>query len=218
MTTPVSVPPLIQAAPWPALGAPNYNDLAYAAGSTQPTAFERQHEIAEATYTNAISASENAILAAASASQAADVERLVTAASNFKGMWSSLSGALNKPASVKHNGRFWLLLNNLANVAASQPGVSADWTPLESVVAVQEITTSITLTPGIEYAVKTPSVTVAVPAGMALGDTISVRNVSGGDIYINWGAYTVKDRTPQSPMPVHRLRGFSVTNTGSTLV
>lgn len=49
------------------------------------------------------------------------------ASANFKGLWSSLSGALNKPASVEHNGKRWDLLNNLANVAASQPGVSADW-------------------------------------------------------------------------------------------
>lgn len=48
-------------------------------------------------------------------------------AANFKGYWNTLTGALNKPASVLHGGKFWILLNNLANVATSQPGVSADW-------------------------------------------------------------------------------------------
>ncbi len=43
------------------------------------------------------------------------------------GLWSSLTGALNKPASVFHNGAVWKLLNNLADVTTSQPGVTADW-------------------------------------------------------------------------------------------
>jgi hypothetical protein len=46
---------------------------------------------------------------------------------NFKGAWSSLTGALNKPALVSHLGSRWNLLNNLADVTASTPGVSADW-------------------------------------------------------------------------------------------
>ena len=35
------------------------------------------------------------------------------ASANFKGAWSSLTGALNIPASVTHNGYLWILLNNL---------------------------------------------------------------------------------------------------------
>lgn len=46
---------------------------------------------------------------------------------NFKGAWSGLTGALNKPAMVTHSGQRWVLLNNLANVTTSTPGVSADW-------------------------------------------------------------------------------------------
>lgn len=48
--------------------------------------------------------------------------------SNYKGQWSSLAGALNKPATVTHNGAFWALNNNLANVALSTPSITnADW-------------------------------------------------------------------------------------------
>ncbi len=43
------------------------------------------------------------------------------ASANFKGRWSALTGALNVPASVYHNSQYWMLLNNLANVAASEP-------------------------------------------------------------------------------------------------
>lgn len=50
------------------------------------------------------------------------------AAANYKGDWSSLSGALNKPATVSHAGGFWALKNNLANVTASTPSITnADW-------------------------------------------------------------------------------------------
>lgn len=69
--------------------------------------------LAQQAYTNALAALEAASLSLSNA--------------NFKGAWSSLSGALNKPATVSHAGSRWSLLNNLANVAASTPGVSADW-------------------------------------------------------------------------------------------
>lgn len=49
------------------------------------------------------------------------------AAANFKGNWNTLTGALNIPASVRHSSKYWMLVNNLANVTTSQPGVSADW-------------------------------------------------------------------------------------------
>lgn len=49
------------------------------------------------------------------------------ALASFKGAWSGLTGALNTPASVIHNGYFWLLLANLANVTTDQPGVTANW-------------------------------------------------------------------------------------------
>ena len=46
---------------------------------------------------------------------------------NFKGDWSSLVGALVMPATVRHAGKFWVLLNNVPNVATAEPGVSAAW-------------------------------------------------------------------------------------------
>lgn len=58
---------------------------------------------------------------------AAASKTLAQAAANYKGQWSTLSGALNTPASVWHNGAYWGLLSNLANVATAQPGVSSAW-------------------------------------------------------------------------------------------
>ena len=82
----------------------------------------------------AIDADASATASAGSASAAsqarADAELARDAAqatANFKGAWSSLSGALAVPATVLHNGQIWSLLVNLANVAASEPGVTTDW-------------------------------------------------------------------------------------------
>ena len=55
--------------------------------------------------------------------------------SSFAGVWSTLTGALNKPATVFHAGKFWALTENIANVATEEPGVSAKWvTSAEAVV------------------------------------------------------------------------------------
>lgn len=57
-----------------------------------------------------------------------DLNNSLISTVNFKGAWSSLSGVLNKPATVFHNGNYWQLLANLPNVAASEPSlVSNDW-------------------------------------------------------------------------------------------
>lgn len=73
----------------------------------------------------------SAASAAASATSAANAlvsENAAAASADFKGLWSSLTGALNKPATVSHNGSFWALLNNLADVTASTPSLAnADW-------------------------------------------------------------------------------------------
>lgn len=52
------------------------------------------------------------------------------AAANYKGDWSLLTGALNKPASVSYAGTFWVLGADLANVTTAVPGVSASWVPI----------------------------------------------------------------------------------------
>lgn len=63
---------------------------------------------------------------------------------NYKGQWSTLTGALNKPAAVGHGGLFWLLVNNLANVTTSEPGMTNDWTRIPGVT---EVATPINATP-----------------------------------------------------------------------
>lgn len=55
----------------------------------------------------------------------------VLAAANFKGVWSAQSGAATVPYAVFHEGLFWVLLNDVTNVAASEPAPdNDDWQPL----------------------------------------------------------------------------------------
>ena len=49
------------------------------------------------------------------------------ASANFKGAWSGLTGALLVPASVSHDGSYWILEENVADVTAEEPGVSDKW-------------------------------------------------------------------------------------------
>ena len=59
-------------------------------------------------------------------------------------------------------------------------------------------------------------ITLSVPATVT-DDPIEFMNASSGAVNINFGAYTVKGQTPDSPMSVPSMRGFRVINTGSTL-
>lgn len=74
-------------------------------------------------YANTVEAYNSAVTCTALTSVAA-------AAANYKGLWSTLTGALNMPASVSHNGNYWALNANLANVTTATPGVSASWQAL----------------------------------------------------------------------------------------
>ena len=70
----------------------------------------------------------NSATASATSADGAAASAVSSASSaNFKGAWGSQSGAATKPYSVAHAGSTWLLLNDLANVAASEPGQTSDW-------------------------------------------------------------------------------------------
>lgn len=90
--------------------------------------------IADVTYDNAVEAATSATNAASSATAAALSEQEASdhaqdaeEAANYQGAWDNLTGALNAGAQVSHDGLTWKLLNNLADVTLSEPGVTTDW-------------------------------------------------------------------------------------------
>lgn len=94
------------------------------------------------TQTNAVASEVNGYATSASNSAAVAI-----ASANFKGAWSSLTGALVVPACVLHSSKLWLLVANVADVTAHTPGVSASWVELETLThaATADLATNATL-------------------------------------------------------------------------
>ena len=142
-----------------------------------PTFATETNLVASEVNANASTASSQAGIAVSAANAATDAAAQALAAANFKGEWSTLTGALNKPACVKDNGRFWLLLNNLTNVTTSQPGVSADWTSIDAGTPItQVITSNTTAVVGVRYIIAASTLTLTLPTtGLLKGDYIGIR-------------------------------------------
>jgi len=152
-----------------------------------------------------------------SALAATDAAAAALAASNFKGLWASLAGPLAKPACVKHDGRFWMLLNNLADVSTSTPGVSADWTSIDAGNVIQVVTVNTTMQPGITYVVAAADVTLQAPVALLTGDRLIARSIVAGAFLADWNGHSVKSDPQTLPMSIPAFMGFDLTYTGSTL-
>lgn len=59
---------------------------------------------------------------------AANIAQTAITSANFKGEWASLTGALTVPSTVYHSGTYWQLLDDIADVTASEPTtINTDW-------------------------------------------------------------------------------------------
>lgn len=156
---------------------------------------------AAATHTNATEAVSAATTATAQAVAAQAAASAAAGAANFKGEWASLSGALARPACVKHNGRFWLLLTDLTNVATATPGVSAAWTVMDAgTVPSQLVTTAgatVAATVGVRYVLDANNITLTAPTGAAKGDLFGWRLMDGRTgCTVDFGAQKLRGATP----------------------
>jgi hypothetical protein len=104
---------------------------------------------ASAVSTSETNAANSAVASATSATESENARDAALAAANFKGNWSDLAGALNKPASVYHNWVTWLLLSNLADVTSSEPSfTNSDWVSVSGFASEPiEITATGSVTP-----------------------------------------------------------------------
>ena len=196
MTSPVAPtsPPAVPE--FPKMGDPAFNTKALTFGTAMPALVAWIAAAIANAWNNATAAFEAAGAAAGAAASAADVQAVVLGAANFKGLWSGLTGALSKPATVKYGGRFWLLLDDLADVTAAVPGGSASWTTLDADVSLtQYITSNTTVVPGVRYIIGASGITLNMTGvTWAKGDYFGIREAIGTDTYtINFG--TTKDRT-----------------------
>lgn len=125
---PVTSPPSITALPTPPDPADRstFNARAYPWAVAQQTLATEVAAVASNVYNNATDA-------ATSATTATSAKDSAVGAANFKGAWSSLSGALAIPATVTHSGALWLLTESVANVATETPGTSSKWLLIQTV-------------------------------------------------------------------------------------
>ena len=139
----------------------------------------------------------------------------VAALANFKGAWSALTGALNKPASVFHNGAFWALLNNLANVTASTPGVSADWQVCGGAWPIIRINTNTTAVPNVTYVIY-GACTLTAPAISGNRKQFGIVVLPGvtGAIFAPAGAD--KTRGASGSQPIDAPFSATLTDSGAT--
>ena len=77
-----------------------------------------------------------------------NAKNVALAASNFKGSWDDLTGALSIPASVENDSDFWMLLTDLTDVTTSEPSASnSDWAKIPvPAMGVEYFTSSGTFT------------------------------------------------------------------------
>ncbi len=219
MTSPVSPPSAPTVPPYPALGSPTFNADAYTFGSTMPAVVAGIDALAENAFTNATSANESAVAAQASASDSDSSASVAMASANFKGEWSGLSGALPKPASVANDGRFWLLLNDLADVTTAVPGVSASWLAFDILLQVIPVNTStVTLVSGKEYSFDYLGgpITATMPAPvLGAAVVLDIANKRYDNVLLHNGGY-FEDETVLDNVTVNELGRRALRHTNNS--
>lgn len=205
--TDIVEPPLIDElpeAPQPSDSPEEFEAKSYAMVAAQVAMVPQINASNAAAQQNAMFAAQQAVVATreasaavAAAASASEVQAALWGATNFKGIWGGLVGALSKPATVKHEGRFWLLLRNVVDVATQEPGVSDAWTSLDAGERVQQEVGAGTIAciPGVLYVITGAAVTLTAPvAGLQPGDYFGFRlaaPVSGTQV-IDFGAVKVR--------------------------
>lgn len=157
--------------------------------------------LADNVYANAVDASASASTATSAAADATSARDTAFAAANFKGNWSDLAGPLNMPACVRHSGRFWVLLANLADVTAAVPGVSASWAALDAGTVPSQLLSvagaTVNAVVGVRYLLGANNIVLNAPTASIKGDYHGIRRMAGvtGCTWV-WGATKVRGGTP----------------------
>ena len=97
------------------------------------------------------------------AAKAEEFFDLITGLTNYAGLWSGLSGALDSGSTVFHTGEFWFLLEDLADVTTSEPSESnADWKLLTATILKQTLSAAAEYYTQSDWAVGTGETTIDI--------------------------------------------------------
>lgn len=99
-------------------------EAAQTAAETAETNAQTAETNAETAETNAETAQTASEEAQAAAEAAEDSVQIVA---NFRGPWSTATGAFTVPSSFLHNGGYWQLLQDISDITTKEPGVDADY-------------------------------------------------------------------------------------------
>lgn len=201
MTDIVPVPPMPDVPLYPALGSSNFNTEAYAYGSSMRGVSQRQYEIAQAAYTNAVAASEkseDARLSAASALNSAAAAEV--SARNA----AVVAGATRWAVGMyKQGDAVWSPLSLLTYRRATEgvtqsltdPSLDPDgWRLTGSPVGMPQVALygagPHRLTIGTHYLLMTADIVALMPSSPAPQETVRITNLSlsGGPVLDRNGA------------------------------
>ncbi len=218
MALPVFPPTIPTVPPYPALGSSNFNEQAYTYATTMPTVSQGMQDVAGVTFNNAEAAFLAAQITTDSAHVAATSAGLALGSANFKGNWSALTGSLALPAAVRHANKFWLLLADLPDVTAAEPGVSVSWFEFQAGASSGIITTvlvsSVTAIPNTQYIVAAAGLTITLPSNgsWTKGAYFGVREViASGSYNINFSGVKVRGVSYGNETITAALNGVDLT-------
>lgn len=172
-------PPTPPDFPLPTDSPEDFDDKAYDCFPYVAAAATNAYENAQAAETAAGESQDSADDSADSAAASELSRQAADAASNYKGEWSSLTGALAKPATVSNDGAFWALVNNLANVALSEPAPgNADWVFVSGTRWVTQFTGTATLPANALCSIAATAATSNISLGTFVANDFFVLAVS----------------------------------------
>jgi len=123
----------------------------------------------------------NAAASATEAQTAADAAGSLATTLGFVGNWSDQTGSADVPTTVYHDGIYWQLLVDVADITATEPGVTSDWASVESKTPWASISTSQTLEGNVSYAVDFTGgpLTLTLPTGVIKNDFVKLYKDDG---------------------------------------
>jgi len=128
--------------------------------------------------TNTLTATTQAGIATAQAVIATTQAGNASSSANYMGEWDDLTGAANKPYSVFHNGGYWALNTNLADITAKEPGVDVEWDALSVLWEIIVSNTTAVASRGYMCDTSGGAFTLTLPATPVIGDTVVVLDIS----------------------------------------
>lgn len=110
---------------------------------------------------------------------------------DYKGEWSTLTGALAPPASVRHKGRLWVLTGALTNVALAEPGVDLTrWQSVNRGMIVANSNFAAFSGDDLVCPAATP-VTITLPLGPSAGDYVGITRTGTGLVTVARNGSTI---------------------------